>query len=531
MPRYFGQAVSGLVGVQRFRDRVAAGRRRNDESGAVLILALIFLVAVSLIVTALLTWVGTSLNATAAFTNERNVESAATDAANLAIQNTRFVFDPYGLLNAAVPQSCLPAAGSATMSVYCTMSWTPYSTYTRTVTYSVCPIGSGTAVTCAAAPVLQAIVGFYDGPTSAGTPTRCQPAASGGSCGTNMSELSWLWHPVVPSVSGITLTDGSPAAGSVSGGTQVLIYGSGFENGETVWFTQQSSSGNGPASGNNGYNQALEASLVPNPPCSGCIEAVSPLAPTGTNYYVTVTTSGGTSPYVSSVVFNYQAVKPTVTGLVGSITGGSTAGSTLVTIAGTGFSNNSQNQTQVFFCSTPSQSSCLPSLGTASVFLPSAGTAYEISALSPPVSTAGNYYVEVEVNNLFSALPSPAVFQYGVQVPIVTNVTPTSPYTSPLTPGESITITGENFISGTTVGFCPETSNAPYYSATCLNQGGQMMVTVVPVSTTEIVVNVPSLGAAGVYFPIVALPAAQYPYSTYPPENPYNEPADEFSYS
>ena len=108
----------------------------GDESGAVLILALIFLIAVSLIVTGLLGWVGTSLKGTTADSYERNVEFAATDAVNLAVQNTRLAFDPYGLLDAAAPVPCLgPSPTStynylvpneqATISVYCTMVWQP----------------------------------------------------------------------------------------------------------------------------------------------------------------------------------------------------------------------------------------------------------------------------------------------------------------------------------------------------------------------------------------------------------------------
>ena len=58
----------------------------RDESGAILVLALVFLVAVSLIVVGMLSWVGTSLIATASFTNERSAETAATSAVNLAIQ-------------------------------------------------------------------------------------------------------------------------------------------------------------------------------------------------------------------------------------------------------------------------------------------------------------------------------------------------------------------------------------------------------------------------------------------------------------
>src|SRR5271167_2923032 len=76
----------------------------NDESGAVLILALVFLVAVSLIVIGLLGWVGTSLTATASFSNERSVETAATSAVNLYITQTRYAFATQ-LVNASPPQA------------------------------------------------------------------------------------------------------------------------------------------------------------------------------------------------------------------------------------------------------------------------------------------------------------------------------------------------------------------------------------------------------------------------------------------
>ena len=79
--------------------------RAQDESGAVLILALIFLVAMSLIVVGLLTLVGNSLNVTSSFASDRSVESAATSAMNLAIQNTRTRLQSQ-FLNASPPQPC-----------------------------------------------------------------------------------------------------------------------------------------------------------------------------------------------------------------------------------------------------------------------------------------------------------------------------------------------------------------------------------------------------------------------------------------
>src|SRR5271165_3425571 len=52
----------------------ALSHRRQDESGAIIILALVFLVSVSLIVIALLGWVGTSLTASAGYSDERATE-------------------------------------------------------------------------------------------------------------------------------------------------------------------------------------------------------------------------------------------------------------------------------------------------------------------------------------------------------------------------------------------------------------------------------------------------------------------------
>ena len=81
----------------------------RDEDGAVLILALIFLVSVSLVITALLNWVGISLAASGNFQTERNVEYGVTAAVSLAVQNTRYSFDagsPTPFLNNPTPELC-----------------------------------------------------------------------------------------------------------------------------------------------------------------------------------------------------------------------------------------------------------------------------------------------------------------------------------------------------------------------------------------------------------------------------------------
>ncbi|MGA2838499.1 MAG: IPT/TIG domain-containing protein [Acidimicrobiales bacterium] len=504
---------------------------------------MIFLVAVSLIVVGLLSWVGTSLQATSVFSNERNVEYAATDAVNLAIQNTRYSFDPYSTLDAAAPQSCLsnppdpgyPVAGEQTyINVYCSMVWQPYSANTRVVTYSAC---LSTVANCPATPQLQAIVAFDDNQVGAVqpalTPQPCTPISSGGYCGESMTQLSWQWSPVVPTVSTV-----SPTSGPSGGGTTVTITGTGFVSGSSVSFVQES--GGSPVDPSNlqGYNPPVPATLVSNPPSScalpTCIQATTPTVLSGQGYFVTVTTPGGTSAY--SAVFTYNpppTPTPVVNGLSGAVTGGSITGGNTVTVQGSNFwAPSSGVPVEVYFCPVAG-GSCVasPSNGTNGVVLelPQNGSQYEtVSALSPPVSAPAPYYVEVYVNNVPSAPNSNAVYTYDVQVPIIASVSPTTP----VAPGSTLTITGYNFIANMTVGFCPETTTAPYYDAACVSNGGNSMVTVQPVSSTQLVVTVPNLGSPSgtTYFPVLALP---YPYtgSSYEPALPYLESADEFVYS
>jgi len=533
----------------------------RDEAGAVLILALVFLVAVSLIVTGLLTWVGTSLQESGkagAFQTERNVEYAATNAMNLAIQNTRYSFDPYSLLDAASPTSCLspayPTGEGSSIAVYCTMVWQPNASdayaanqngYTRVITYSACLSGIS-ATNCAAQPLLQAVVGFDDNPPGTVAPsinpTRCTPIASNGNCGESMTQLSWQWNPVVPTVSSI-----SPASGSPAGGTTIQINGTGFIAGDTVNFLQESGGTPVDPTNDNGYNPPISATVVSTPPptCAvpTCVEAVSPSVVSGASYFVTVTTPGGTSAFTA--VFTYTlGTPPTVAGLAGSVTGGSVTGGNTVTIEGANFwAPSSGLPVLVFFCPDLTGNSCIASPSNTNdgvvVSPPQSGSSYAtITALSPPVGGAGTYYIQVQAGNQSSQLSGVAaplsglaapVFTYSVLVPIITSVTPQTP----VAPGGSITIDGYNFVSGVTVGFCPKTNTSPYYNASCVAAGGNAggsPVAVTPVSSTQIVVTVPNLGGASgtVYYPIVALP----PYNgADQPGNPYNESADEFTYS
>jgi len=531
---------------------------RNDESGAVIILALVFLVAVSLIVTGLLTWVGASLNATGSFQIERNVEYAATDAVNLAIQNTRYTFDagsPNKFLNSATPESCasysIPGQANS-VDVYCSLVWQPYSANTRVFTYSACTTNSANnakPTDCAAKPLLQTIVAFDDYPSGIAspspTPSECTPirqqgnppsGPDNGSCGQSMTQLSWQWDPVVPAITAL-----SPSTGSTNGGTTVTIQGTGFTSGETVNFVEQPQELPVPTGT---YNPPVAATIVTSTPTS--IQVTSPAVTIGNAYFVTVTTPGGTSQTASSdynsfvPTFTYSPVAPTVTGLTGT-TAGSITGNTLVTIQGTGFwsAPNDTFPAQAFFCTSLAGTTCL-SGPVVSVTAPTSGsTTFTMDALTPAVSAAGIYYVEVEVFHQYSALTTNAEFTYSVQAPLVISLS-TSPITNPTSgaAGTALTIAGANFISGSTVGFCAET-NGTANSQSCLtNTSQQTMGTIASncwqagggCTATQIIVSVPTLSTAGAgtYYPIVTLPSA---YSSTPPSQPYNEPADIFTYT
>src|SRR5580692_3615754 len=62
----------------------------RDESGAVLVLALVFLVAVAMIVGALATWTSNDLNNSSQFKSARSLQFAVGGATNVAIQNIRY---------------------------------------------------------------------------------------------------------------------------------------------------------------------------------------------------------------------------------------------------------------------------------------------------------------------------------------------------------------------------------------------------------------------------------------------------------
>jgi hypothetical protein len=210
-PRSPNATISGLRGPAGLhpRHRRAALKReffRNGradveagagENGSVLVLALVFLVTVSLIVLALLSWAGNNIMNVAAFKTDRSFRYATGAATEVAIQGVRYNFTNT-TPNPANPPSCLSSLAitipvdNQSVNVWCSTIWTPASTnnVTRQVTISACPT---TLASCSATnPYLQAVVSFDDyGAGVIATPTPCSTT-----CGSSMTVNSWTFNSI-----------------------------------------------------------------------------------------------------------------------------------------------------------------------------------------------------------------------------------------------------------------------------------------------------------------------------------------------
>src|SRR5277367_4521504 len=74
----------------RTSGRVVRGRRRMDERGSSLILALVYIVAISLIVGALADWAMNDLTNTNHFQSANSTDNAISGATEVAIQSVRY---------------------------------------------------------------------------------------------------------------------------------------------------------------------------------------------------------------------------------------------------------------------------------------------------------------------------------------------------------------------------------------------------------------------------------------------------------
>ncbi len=191
------------------------GRAGRDERGASLILALVFIVAVSLIVIPLADWAAGSLNNTNTFQNVRTLDyalSSTVDTAIQAIRNTPVPADPvldsngYGVQ--PVGYCWAPASGTVSsldvngyaIDVWCQTTVSLPQAATRVVTLYACSstYDHGSEATCQAAPQLEARVTFDDYPANGGVTLVAQCNIETGQCGFSQLITKWVWATSTP---------------------------------------------------------------------------------------------------------------------------------------------------------------------------------------------------------------------------------------------------------------------------------------------------------------------------------------------
>ena len=220
-------------------------------------------------------------------------------------------------------------------------------------------------------------------------------------------------RPPSVSVAGI-----DPASGPEAGGTRVTITGTGFTSGAGVDF-------------------GTTASTLVIFGSSTEIIAASPASASAGPVDITVTTRAGTSADTTADQFTYipaTASVPTVTSI--DPASGPEAGSTRVTITGTGFTSGAGVD-----------------FGTTASTLVIFGSSTEIIAASPASASAGPVDITVTTRAGTSADTTADQFTYIPATASVPTVTSIDPASGPEAGATRVTITGTGFTSGAGVDF------------------------------------------------------------------------------
>jgi hypothetical protein len=173
--------------------KVRVKRRDRDESGASLILALVFILVTSVTVLSLTKLATNGLNNVAQFRAPQLERSALNSAMTTAVDEQRYTVTPASTTRSALcaPSVTIPESNATyTFQIWCSTSEDDQSnTMTRTVTFSACPSSSTQAI--CAAPLLAATVNFDDYPFHGGQilipPNFCTTT-----CGTAETIVSWV---------------------------------------------------------------------------------------------------------------------------------------------------------------------------------------------------------------------------------------------------------------------------------------------------------------------------------------------------
>jgi hypothetical protein len=300
-----------VTGLRRWSGRTTTRTKRSeDESGALLILALIFMTVISVICASLTVWATNDLNNTSKFASALSLQDASNSITQLALQDVRYNFTA-STLNATPPVPCWtpqsPAApvsqalfNGQNVAVWCSTQWNPLSVDTRVVTFSTCldagnvavPTGTtpaviaGYAAACQADPFLQAVVDFDDFPSTISA-SNCSPLGNS-SCGTTFTVESWAFDPPVPSI--ISLNASTSTTMACPSTREIDITGAQLTGATSVNFVLSTSSNNVVFTSSGAMLSGSTASSL---------TACAPSQMQSGSYNASVTTPSGTSPSVS----------------------------------------------------------------------------------------------------------------------------------------------------------------------------------------------------------------------------------------
>ena len=169
-----------------------ARRRSRRDDGAVLVLALVFMIIIALVLMAVVTLAGNGLADTSQLLNQQSLEYRSSGALQVAIETVRYTNTKFngGSCFSSSGGVVVGSAGSTTPPVYVDCSTVdpsqlpPNTGVSREITLYAC---STSATGCNATNyTVTATVDFVDGPTCA--------TSSIGACGTTESVKTWLVH-------------------------------------------------------------------------------------------------------------------------------------------------------------------------------------------------------------------------------------------------------------------------------------------------------------------------------------------------
>lgn len=186
-------------GLRFVSSRGLRARRRPrvlDESGAVLVLALVFMVVAALLVTGLTAWSGNDIKNIGNFKTTRSAVYAAGGAIQIATWNIRYSYQGTG-------SGFCPTSDSSTstdpftldneaIDVWCTITTNEGSSDSRKVTLSAYPVADCSPTGCSGSPYIQSEVIFND--YSSTNVNECSSTTTT-TCGSGQTVVSWVVQP------------------------------------------------------------------------------------------------------------------------------------------------------------------------------------------------------------------------------------------------------------------------------------------------------------------------------------------------